>query len=382
MMTTTTPTIQRYAVNEAADIASDLRQRGYGSKRAALHLRYDTMDLTLEMLLATEDLPANARSVIAEIVAFRNDQARLEREGEELEREDEEVAQAEARDAETARQNDLWDAGAEQRYQDELQDGARRRSEVIMTSMLKAEDQILYVPAGVDRRGRSAHQLAGEEATTEEGFVTSVRQQTAFCRFFRPGGLGLRTVANSEACNVADLMPLTRPGRDDFFVLSEALAAFIEPDRDERNEADLAAAAKRSVELEHGPLAASLAVERATETGPANWSAQERQKKRAAAKLLGEPDPFTMDCPECHGTKKVKRLDLSPGDGPGVVEEVVVTCPRCKGSGRIGAFDFGIRTATVARGRGASEAETKETRDDEAAGRIVELRHALGRQAS
>lgn len=71
----TVPTIQR---NEAADIASDLRQRGYGSKRAALHLRYDTMgDLALRMLLDTEDLPADARSVIGEIVT--------QREGEEAE---------------------------------------------------------------------------------------------------------------------------------------------------------------------------------------------------------------------------------------------------------------------------------------------------------
>lgn len=72
------------------------------SKRAALHLRYDTAeDITLQLLLDTEDLPANARSVIGEIVT-------------------QEVAQAETRDDETARQNELWDAGTEARYQDEL----------------------------------------------------------------------------------------------------------------------------------------------------------------------------------------------------------------------------------------------------------------------
>lgn len=101
-----------------------------------------------------------------------------------------------------------------------------------MTSMLKAEDQILYVPPGVNRRGRTAQQLAEEEATTEEGFVTSVRHQTAFCRFYHTGGR-LRTVANSEACNLADLMPLTRAGRGDFFVLVEALKAFAEPDEED-----------------------------------------------------------------------------------------------------------------------------------------------------
>lgn len=94
---------------------------------------------------------------------------------------------------------------------------------------LKAKDQILYVPSSVDRRGRSAQQLAQDEPTTEEGFVTSVRQQRAFCRFYRRGGLGLRTVANSEACNLADLVPLTRPGRGDSFVLADALKAFAEP---------------------------------------------------------------------------------------------------------------------------------------------------------
>ena len=29
-------------------------------------------------------------------------------------------------------------------------------------------------------------------------------------------------------------------------------------------------------------------------------------------------------------------------------------CPRCKGAGQIDPFDFGIRPATVARGRNAS----------------------------
>lgn len=210
-------------------------------------------------------------------------------------------------------------------------------------------DQILFVPSHIDRRGRSAQQLHEEEATTEEGFVTSVRGKTAFCRFYRPGGLGLRTVANSEACNSADLMPLTRAGRGDFFVLSKALASLDklvgdpedEVDRQDSHyglhhmddhtleiitetvfeslgfarsrylahtesvEADLAAAGKRAVELENGPLAKELAAEKADEEAV---------------------------CPECHGTKKA--------------------CPLCKG--RTDPFDFGIPTTQVTRGRNAS----------------------------
>jgi len=46
-----------------------------------------------------------------------NDQLRIERD---LELADEETAKAASRDDEIARQNDLWDAGAKARYQDEL----------------------------------------------------------------------------------------------------------------------------------------------------------------------------------------------------------------------------------------------------------------------
>lgn len=50
----------------------------------------------------------------------------LEREGEEACRaQEEEAAEAGARSDKTARQNDLWDAGAEARYQDELRRMAR-----------------------------------------------------------------------------------------------------------------------------------------------------------------------------------------------------------------------------------------------------------------
>lgn len=76
-------------------------------------------------------------------------------------------------------------------------------------------------------------------------------------------------------------------------------------------EADLAAAGKRAVELENGPLAKELAAEKAAEDAV---------------------------CPECHGRS-------SRSWGP---------CPRCKGSGRIDPSDFGIPTTQVARGRNAS----------------------------
>lgn len=59
------------------------------SKCAALHLRYGTKeDITLELLLDTDDLPENARSVITEIVALRSAAAAVHREGEEVELED------------------------------------------------------------------------------------------------------------------------------------------------------------------------------------------------------------------------------------------------------------------------------------------------------
>lgn len=79
-------------------------------------------------------------------------------------------------------------------------------------------------------------------------------------------------------------------------------------------EADLAAAGKRAVGLQNGPLTDELVAEKATEDA---------------------------GCPECHG------FGLKATRRPG-------SCPRCKGSGQIDPFDFGIRTATVARGRDAS----------------------------
>ncbi len=107
--------------------------------------------------------------------------------------------------------------------------------------------------------------------------------------------------------------------------LSEALEAFTK-----EAEADLAAATKRSRELEHGPLADELAAERAAES---------------------------MTCPKCHGSGNVggspeqRPVPAHLTTGPG---SPWPTCLRCKGSGRINSFDFGIRPATVARGRDAA----------------------------
>lgn len=127
--------------------------------------------------------------------------------------------------------------------------------------------------------------------------------------------------------------------------LAEALAAFAKEAK-----ADLAIVAKRTVELEHGPLFAELASEEATEDAV---------------------------CPECHGTKKVLISDIGPGPGPGVIVESSVPCPRCQSDAS--AFARGM---LAIRRRDASKVVEQEMRDNEAAGRAVELRAALGRDAS
>ena len=81
--------------------------------------------------------------------------------------------------------------------------------------------------------------------------------------------------------------------------LSEALEAFT---KEAEAEADLAAATKRSRELEHGALAKELAAERAAEDAV---------------------------CPECHG-RGVTKVQIS-----GL--QTTFKCPRCKGIGQIGA---------------------------------------------
>lgn len=91
-----------------------------------------------------------------------------------------------------------------------------------MRNIPESLDQILYVPAHIERRGRTASEIAAEEPCAEQGFVTSTmesvrpnedgylvpgtRQITVWCCFFRPDG-DLRTKANSESCKSEDLMP-------------------------------------------------------------------------------------------------------------------------------------------------------------------------------
>ncbi len=56
----------------------------------------------------------------------------------------------------------------------------------------KIGDQIVYDP--------------GHESGIEHGFVTDVRSETVFCRFWSPTNLGsLRTLANSEGCPFSSL---------------------------------------------------------------------------------------------------------------------------------------------------------------------------------
>lgn len=56
--------------------------------------------------------------------------------------------------------------------------------------MLKRGDQIIYVPPHAD--GNLTH------PDCEQGFVTSTKDNVAFCRYFSKFYSGLRTLANSE----------------------------------------------------------------------------------------------------------------------------------------------------------------------------------------
>lgn len=55
---------------------------------------------------------------------------------------------------------------------------------------LKPGTQIIYVPSHAD---------GPDHKDAEEGFVTSVRDEVAFCRYWNKDGNELRTVANSKA---------------------------------------------------------------------------------------------------------------------------------------------------------------------------------------
>lgn len=63
---------------------------------------------------------------------------------------------------------------------------------------IKRGDQIAYIPMHAE--GAISH------TDVEFGFVTSVRGNTAFCRYWRKGQMGvLRTVANSEGTPIDSL---------------------------------------------------------------------------------------------------------------------------------------------------------------------------------
>lgn len=66
--------------------------------------------------------------------------------------------------------------------------------------MIDTMSQIAYVPLHAE--GNIKH------PDVEFGFVTSVHTDkgTAFCRFWRKEGKGLRTVANSELCDLTSLV--------------------------------------------------------------------------------------------------------------------------------------------------------------------------------
>lgn len=241
------------------------------SKRDALHLCYDTMeDLTLKMLFTDNDVPPNTRSVIAEIVAQRGDQAELEREDVEW---DLNASPGHLRRGRFTCEPDGSSSDREGSLRPEVHTppaGPRQRSEDVMTQYYEIErHRVRQVPVAA---------LAASDAS-------------------------LRRVA-TVACALLLSMDVDE---------AMGLGAFGE-ERDRLRTAIRDLDSCIGVELEHGPLTAELAAEKAVEDAV---------------------------CPECHGTKRV-------------TEEVLVACRRCGGSGQIDPFDFGIRPAQVARGRDAS----------------------------
>ena len=63
---------------------------------------------------------------------------------------------------------------------------------------MKRGDQILYMPS---------HAKDENDPVCERGFVTSVRGDIVFCRYWVQGSLDvLRTKANSEGTNVRDIV--------------------------------------------------------------------------------------------------------------------------------------------------------------------------------
>lgn len=76
---------------------------------------------------------------------------------------------------------------------------------MIKRSDLKVGLRVMYVPSHI-REECSEYRYA-EYPDTELGFVTSWNDTYVFCRFFSRYTLKLRTVANSEACDISDLFP-------------------------------------------------------------------------------------------------------------------------------------------------------------------------------
>jgi hypothetical protein len=66
------------------------------------------------------------------------------------------------------------------------------------TETLRSGTQIIYVPDHAE--GDADH------PDCEHGFVTSVRGDIAFCRYWSKSHSGLRTVANSEATPIHNLV--------------------------------------------------------------------------------------------------------------------------------------------------------------------------------
>ena len=65
--------------------------------------------------------------------------------------------------------------------------------------------QVAYIPRYVVERNKTLGEVL-KDKHTEFGFVTSWNDNAIFCRFWLKGKPGeLRTVANSEACDAADL---------------------------------------------------------------------------------------------------------------------------------------------------------------------------------
>jgi len=76
---------------------------------------------------------------------------------------------------------------------------------MINKSDLKVGLRIMYVPAHARAECGYNENDYIEHKDAELGFVTSWNEWFVFCRFYVKGHYKLRTVANSEACDISDL---------------------------------------------------------------------------------------------------------------------------------------------------------------------------------